>query len=71
MPRAERILRARLEAVITTRKTELEELEAQASNIRALTKQDLTTDAIAIILGSEAEAEAEAEATEGVNSASA
>jgi len=32
MPRAERILRARLEAVITTRKTELEELEAQASN---------------------------------------
>jgi hypothetical protein len=63
--RAERIWRGWLETVeraITTRKTELEELEARASNIRALIKQDLTTGAVVVILGPEAEAEA----TEGV-----
>lgn len=47
---AERIWRGQLETV------------ERASNIRALIEQDLTTDAVVVILGPEAEAEA----TEGV-----
>jgi hypothetical protein len=59
--RAETILRGRLDAVegaIKAKKTELEQLQARASNIRALIKQDLTREAIAAILVSEGEVEA-------------
>jgi hypothetical protein len=59
--RAERILRGRLETVeqvIKTKKTELEELQARASDIRALMKQELTAETIGIILVWEGEMEA-------------
>ena len=59
--RAETILRGRLDTVegaIKTKKTELEQLQARASNIRVLIKQDLTREAIAAILVSEGEVEA-------------